>query len=112
MKLTFWLRFFAGFCSIANGAYVGFGALTHDGDGGDMIRSGSPVAALITFALVAVPVGLAAWHRLGAQFGVGDGARPIGWHTALASLAVLFTVVAAETIAAGFGKSLWGVNAP
>ena len=36
-------RFFAGFCLIANGAYLGAGSAGHIGDAGDLQRHGSRV---------------------------------------------------------------------
>src|SRR5262245_36776670 len=35
------VRFFAGFCLIANGAYLAFGALDGVGDAGDLLRNGA-----------------------------------------------------------------------
>ena len=34
--------FFAGFCLIANGAYIGIGSFDRIGDAGDLLRHGSP----------------------------------------------------------------------
>ena len=36
-------RFFAGFCCIANGAYIGVGSFDGIGDAGEMLRHGSPI---------------------------------------------------------------------
>lgn len=41
------LGFFAGFCLIANGAYIGAGWIDRVGDAGDLLRHGSPKYALI-----------------------------------------------------------------
>jgi hypothetical protein len=38
---TFLLRFFAGFCLVANGLYIGIGSFGRVGDCGGMLRSGS-----------------------------------------------------------------------
>ncbi|MBX3442744.1 MAG: M50 family metallopeptidase [Planctomyces sp.] len=77
----FLLRFFAGFCLIANGAYVGVGSLGGIGDAGDLLRSGSPRWSLWLFGAVCVPSGLALWNGLGPRFGIGRDAPPIagGW---------------------------------
>lgn len=64
-------RFFAGFCLIANGAYIAIGSFENVGDAGDMIRNGSPAWLLWLFGLIAVPVGFLVWHRLGPKFGLG-----------------------------------------
>ena len=57
--------FFAGFCLIANGAYIAIGAFVGVGDCGEMLRTGSPLWTLIAFGLVTVALGLVLWHRLG-----------------------------------------------
>ena len=59
-------QFFAGFCLIANGAYLGVGWLTRAGDAGDLVDHGTPVSVPIAFGLVATSSGLYLWHRLGA----------------------------------------------
>lgn len=58
------LRFFAGFCLIANGAYLGLGWLDRIGDAGDLLRHGSPTWHLIAFGLVCAALGLALWHGI------------------------------------------------
>ncbi|HJN09683.1 MAG TPA: M50 family metallopeptidase [Pirellulaceae bacterium] len=64
---------FAGFCLIANGAYISLGAFDQVGDCGEMLRTGTPVWVLIAFGLVTIPSGLALWHVQGSfsQF-IGD----------------------------------------
>ena len=42
-------RFFAGFCLIANGAYIGIGAFYRVGDCAEMLRTGSPHWVLVLF---------------------------------------------------------------
>ena len=58
-------QFFAGFCLIANGAYLGVGALTRAGDAADLLKRETPAWALIAFGIIAMTVGLYLWHRLG-----------------------------------------------
>ena len=57
-------QFFAGFCLIANGVYLGVGWIWHAGDAGDLLRLGTPRGAMIAFGIVCVVVGLALWHRV------------------------------------------------
>jgi hypothetical protein len=64
-------RFFAGFCLIANGAYVGGGAFYHEGDAGVLQLFGTPSWQLYLFGAVAIPAGLWLWHRQGPHFGFG-----------------------------------------
>jgi Peptidase M50B-like len=42
LKWAYLVRFFAGFCLVANGAYLGVGAFARIGDAGDLIRLGNP----------------------------------------------------------------------
>lgn len=58
-------QFFAGFCLIANGAYIGGGAIEGVGDCGVMLRHGTPLWVMLLFGVVAVVGGLLLWHRMG-----------------------------------------------
>ena len=57
--------FFAGFCLLANGVYIGFGAFDSVGDCGEMLQHGSPIWLLFTFGAIAIGVGFYLWHCLG-----------------------------------------------
>jgi hypothetical protein len=61
-------RFAAGFCLIANGAYLGGGVLLPVGDAADILRRGGTVA---------IPAGLRLWHGQGPSFGLGENRMPI-----------------------------------
>jgi Peptidase M50B-like len=65
------LWFFAGFCLIANGAYIGFGSFQRIGDCGEMIRNGTPIWLLWLFGGIAIPFGLFLWSR--AEIYIRDG---------------------------------------
>src|SRR5262245_11944067 len=93
-------RFFAGFCLIANGAYIGGGSFDGVGDAGEMLRHGSPMWSLWVFGAAGVAVGLALWHRLGPHFGLGSANGHVSARAAWGCLAALVV-----TAAAGF---LWG----
>lgn len=82
-------RFFAGFCAVANGAYLGVGAISGAGDAGDLVRYGSPAWILVAFGAIATPLGLALWHGLGPYFGLGDSRGRVDKRTAYWSLALL-----------------------
>jgi hypothetical protein len=69
---AFVLRFFAGFCLVANGAYIAGGSFGGVGDCGEMLRHGSPIWLLWLFGAACAPAGLALWHRLGPSFGLGE----------------------------------------
>jgi hypothetical protein len=57
-------QFFAGFCLIANGVYIGAGSFAGIGDAGDMLRHGSPHWTLLVFGVVCTAGGLWTWHGL------------------------------------------------
>jgi hypothetical protein len=59
------IQFFAGFCLIANGAYLGVGWTMRVGDAGDLIEHGTPVWVLVAFGAIAMTAGLYLWHLLG-----------------------------------------------
>ncbi len=58
-------HFFAGFCLIANGAYISIGAFGRVGDCGEMLQAGTPLWVLLAFGIVTVSLGMFIWHRLG-----------------------------------------------
>ena len=66
------VRFFAGFCCIANGAYIAGGSFDRLGDAGDLLRLGSPIWLLWLFGILTIPLGLWLWHRQGPHFGLGS----------------------------------------
>src|SRR5262249_51920538 len=51
---AFVARFFAGFCLVANGAYLAFGSFDRVGDCGEMLRHGSALWHLWLFGAVAM----------------------------------------------------------
>ncbi len=58
-------RFFAGFCLLANGAYIAIGSMDQVGDCAVMLQHGSPLWTLVLFGAVTIPLGFVLWHRLG-----------------------------------------------
>jgi len=93
MPNTFLARFFAGFCLLTNGLYLGVGSFEGIGDAGDIVHHGSLVWTLWIFGIVAAPAGLALWNGLGPSFGLGrqspDVSRPLAYGCALALIAVV-----------------------
>ena len=71
MPGAFVLRFFAGFCLIANGAYIGVGSFDSIGDCGEMLRHGSDLWQLWLFGAATVLTGFWLWHHQGQHFGLG-----------------------------------------
>jgi len=90
---AFVLRFFAGFCLVANGLYIGLGSFARVGDYGEMLRHGSQPWQLWLFGLLTVPVGFWLWHGQGTHFGLGPSAVPVSRGVAYSSLAVCVALV-------------------
>lgn len=74
-RRAFLVRFFAGFCLVANGLYLGAGSFSGAGDCGDLLRHGAPIELLWLFGAIAVPSGLWLWHGQGKHFGLGRDQR-------------------------------------
>ena len=93
-------RFFAGFCLIANGAYIGIGSFDAIGGAGEMTRHGTPMWLLWLFGAITVPAGLVVWHRLGPYFGLGQSRGRVDPPAAYLSLSLLVL-----TLIVGFALS-------
>lgn len=89
------LRFFAGFCLIANGAYLALGSLASVGDCGIMLRHGTPIWLLWLFGAAAVLGGMLLWHRLGPKFGLGPARGRVEVRAGCASAALLLLALVA-----------------
>ena len=57
------LRFFAGFCLVANGIYIGIGSFDLAGDCHEMFAAGTPQWLMALFGLCAVSAGLWLWDK-------------------------------------------------
>lgn len=94
-----WLaRFFAGFCLLANGLYIGIGSFDRIGDAGDLMQHGSPIWTLWLFGAIAAPLGLALWHGLGKKLGIGKDAEPPSSRLVYAIACVLALAIVAELL--------------
>jgi hypothetical protein len=93
---TYLLRFFAGFCLIANGCYIGIGSFAEIGDAGDMLRHGSPIWCLWLYGLVTFPAGLYLWNGLGAHFGLGSAKGQVDRRAAYVCLTLLLVTLLVE----------------
>jgi hypothetical protein len=91
---THLLRFFAGFCLIANGCYIGVGTFDAVGDARALLVLGAPNWQLGLFGVACVPLGIYLWHGQGRHF------RPENVRPAAAAVvaALLVAVVAAEVL--------------
>ena len=62
-KTVYLFRFFAGFCLVANGAYIGLDfSVTGPTDAGLLIEHGAHRLLLVIFGIVCVATGLFLWH--------------------------------------------------
>ncbi|MEX1041873.1 MAG: hypothetical protein WDZ51_14635 [Pirellulaceae bacterium] len=59
--------FFAGFCLIANGAYIGLGWIGPYGDTAELFRHGAAIWQMILFGIVCFAGGILIWYRLDRQ---------------------------------------------
>ena len=91
-------QFFAGFCLMANGAYLAFGSIGHVGDAGDLLRHGAPVILLWLFGLVTIPLGLWLWNGLAPHYGLGASRGQVDPSVAYGALILVITVVALELV--------------
>jgi hypothetical protein len=101
MPGAFVLRFFAGFCLLANGLYIGIGSFERIGDCGEMVRHGSALWQLWLFGAITAPAGLWLWHGQGRHFGLGPEARPIGHGVALGTLVACLALLALGVLVGG-----------
>jgi hypothetical protein len=94
-RITYLLWGIAGFCLIANGAYIGIGSIQPIGDAGELIADGMPRWTLAAFGGVAAAGGLWIWHRVSPRFGFGGSPIPIrpldAWGTFV--IAILVTTL-------------------
>jgi hypothetical protein len=94
-------RFFAGFCLLANGAYIGGGSFYRVGDAGEMLRHGSPSWLLWSFGALTVPLGLCLWHQQGRYFGFGQTTGRVNSRPAFASLAGFVALILLGLVVGG-----------
>lgn len=91
-------RFFAGFCLIANGAYIGLGSFAQVGDCGEMLRTGTPLWVMMAFGVATAPAGFYLWHRLGSLKDFLARAELVTPGMAYATAGVLVVAVAAGVL--------------
>ena len=89
MKTEFLARFFAGFCLVANGVYLGVGLFEPIGDAHVIVSRGTPSWCLWLFGIATVPTGLLLWNGIGSKFGFGGASGRVDPLAAYLSLALL-----------------------
>jgi hypothetical protein len=98
MPGAYLMRFFTGFCLIANGAYIGVGAFDGAGDAGELLRHGAAMWKLWTFGVLTAPFGLLLWHKQGPHFGLGEAKGEVQLAAAYFSLGLLVILVTTELL--------------
>lgn len=91
--IAFLGRFWAGFCLIANGAYIGIGSFESIGDAREMLLLKSPIWTLWLFGMVSVPCGFWLWHGQGPHFGWGPARKVVDRRIAVGVAVVLAVTV-------------------
>ncbi len=91
-------RFFAAFCLVANGVYIGYGVIEPVGDAHDMLRLGTPPWLLAAFGMVTIPIGFALWNRQGKHFGFGEVAGVVCRGHVFGIVVLLLLVIAFELL--------------
>jgi hypothetical protein len=96
---TFYIfQFFAGFCLIVNGVYLGIVSFMNAADAGDLMRHGAPHWVLVVFGVVTVPSGFFLWNGLGAHYGLGRAGGQVRHEDAIATFILLLAVVVIEVL--------------
>jgi Peptidase M50B-like len=98
------VRFFAGFCLIANGGYIAAGSFEGIGDAGDLLRHGAAEWQLWLFGALTFPLGLYLWHGEGPHFGLGKEPRKVQPLAACACLGLLAVILVSELLFGGSSK--------
>jgi hypothetical protein len=98
-RYAYLCRFFAGFCLVANGAYLGVGSFSSMGDAGDLARAGGSRIVMIVFGFVCAAAGFSLWNGLGPHFGLKQANGKVDRTAALGTLALLTATVITELLA-------------
>lgn len=101
LREAFVLRFFAGFCLIANGAYLALGSFNHVGDCGILLQNDAAMWHLWLFGLICIPSGLYLWNGQGTNFGLGAAKGRVDQRTALIAFAMLLTLLTVACLVGG-----------
>jgi hypothetical protein len=100
MRYAFLAKFFAGFCLIANGAYLAAGSLLTSGgdDAGVIMQHGGARWQMLLYGLPTVAVGLWFLNGLGPQFGLGKSQGIIDRTAAWGMTGLLILIILMEVL--------------
>ncbi len=93
--------FFAGFCLVANGVYLGAGTMAGIGDAREMLRTGSPRWSAAAFGAVASTAGLLIWHWLGSPRAWMTRREALSWQAAAGMWLATAVLIAVLTVIDG-----------
>lgn len=96
MPFLYLLRFFAGFCLVANGAYIALGPVEGSLDTAVILMSGGARYQTVIFGLITIPMGLYLWHNQGRYFGFGGEKGAVEKGAVMLSVGALMTIVLIE----------------
>ncbi|HEY4312364.1 MAG TPA: hypothetical protein VGN12_23145 [Pirellulales bacterium] len=99
-RFWFLAKFFAGFCCIANGAYLAGGVWLAAGDAGDLLAHGAQRWHLVAFGIPAIALGLWLWNGIGPNFGLGRQQGHVDKLTAEMAAGICAAIIAMYTILA------------
>jgi len=91
-------RFFAAFCLVANGVYIGLDSFGGSGDAAELVHYGTPRFLLVAFGLAAFTSGMLLWNGLGPQFGFGEAKGRVERNAAIVSLSLFTLIVLVEVL--------------
>jgi hypothetical protein len=100
-EIAFVLRFFAGFCLIANGAYIGFGWIDSIGDAGDLRKAGESTVLMTIAGSIGIVAGLVMWSGLSAPLGLGARAKTVSPRVAMGVVAALLALIGVSLAVSG-----------
>jgi hypothetical protein len=97
-RYAFLAAFFAGFCLIANGAYLAAGSFFRGGgdDAGVILQHGGERWQLLLFGLTATAAGLWFWNGLGNHFGLAEARGQVDRTAAWVVAGLLLTIILLE----------------
>jgi Peptidase M50B-like len=98
-RYAYIFQFFAGFCFVVNGIYLGVVSFLHAADPGELMRHGTPQWALVLFGIVAFPLGMILWNGLGPHFGLAGQQGKVSRTAATGTFAGLVVIIAIELLA-------------
>ena len=91
-------QFFAGFCLVVHGIYLGVVSFMNAADAGDLMRHGTPHWVLVLFGVTTVPLGFLLWNGLGPHYGLGHSAGEVSRRDAIVTFILLLAVIIIEVL--------------